>query len=280
MFIRTDVGIASEHLFYDVDYIVYCEGPEQSDTSASLDELFWTTVLTAQGIRCKCKSVGSKSNVRPIAEKVANSDLPNTIAALDRDYDDGFGDTIDHPRVVYTFGYSWENDVAQTINLEVCASLFFDTLDYKLLGDSLEEYRTKQISSLKRACLVDIAYVRSSHALFDRQKPMAIISQKPGPEPKVNQANLLAGARRIGRNNRVLPITLPIQIYDPFVEFYGKAISKLIYFWFAFAASKFASARKAPYDTFMSIAIRTANLGGSGGRRDDYYAAICSNILA
>src|SRR5690606_19841105 len=147
----------------------------------------------------------------PIAEKILNTSVKNTIAVMDRDYDDKFGDTINHPNVIYTFGYSWENDVIQTLDLEICASLFFDTINLQFMADSLSEYRLKQASSLKRASSIDIAYMRSPRALFDREKPMAIISQRPGAEPKVNQPNLLAGAKRIGRANRVLP-SEPIQL--------------------------------------------------------------------
>lgn len=280
MFSRTDVGISSEHLFYDVDFVVYCEGPEQSDASASADELFWTEMLRANGLSCKCKSLGSKSEVKPIAEKVANGSVTKTIAAMDRDYDDLFGDLILHPNVLYTFGYSWESDVVDSLDFAICATLFFDSVSLHALANDLAEYKNRQKADLARACKIDISYVRSDQALFDRKKPMAIISQKAGSEPVINKTNLLSGAKKIGRQNRVLPNSMPKQISEPFKTFYGKAVSKMIYFWFAFLSSKFLSSRKVPYDAFMSIATRTASLGQTTSPRDVYYAHICGKVVS
>lgn len=278
MFARTDAGISSEYLFYGVDFVVYCEGLEQTGASASADELFWTTVLQAQGVKCKCKSMGSKSNVLPIAEKIRSESISKTIAAMDRDYDDVFCDLILHPNVLYTFGYSWENDVLQTLDIGISAAMFFDTVDLNSVSDRFAAFQSKQASTVSRACMIDIAYVRSAQALFDRQKPMAIISQKPGCEPTINRANLLAGAKRIGRGHRVLPVQLPTEIDAPFLSFYGKGISKLIFHWFVHVSASFSSARKVPYDTFMSIAVRTSNLGYAEHPRDIYYADMCRKI--
>lgn len=270
MFVRTDVGISSEHLFYDVEFMVYSEGPRRDDDGATLDELFWSLLFSALGVRCKCKSVGGKSDVRPLAEKVASSHLTRTIVTMDRDYDDLFELMIDHPNVVYTYGYSWENDALLTVDAGLASALFFDMVDVATLATELDTYLAGLSVTLRRTCLLDIAYFRCDESLFDREKPLAIINQRRGFPPSINIANVLAGIRRIGRPNGVgLPVGLIVP--DPKRCFYGKAIAKIVYYWFIYMSEGLASARKAPFDTFMSVVLRTAELGRSQHGRDIYY---------
>lgn len=279
MFVRTDVGISSEHLFYDVEFVVYSEGPERNDDGATHDELFWSLLFGALGVRCKCKSVGGKSNVRPLAAKVAAGHLTRTIVTMDRDYDDLFGLMIDHPNVVYTYGYSWENDALLTIDAGLASALFFDVVDVAAIANELEAYLDGLTVTLRRTCFIDIAYFRCEGSLFDRDKPLAIINQRKGHPPSINISNVLAGTRRIGRVNDVgLPAGLVVA--DPVRSFYGKAIAKIAYFWFVYMSEGIASARKASFDAFMSLILRTAELGQSQHDRDVYYSERVAQLVA
>lgn len=56
------------------------------------------------------KSLGSKDNLLPYAKDIADAKIANTIVVMDRDHDHHRQCIINHPCIIYTYGYSWEND--------------------------------------------------------------------------------------------------------------------------------------------------------------------------
>ncbi|WP_079202650.1 DUF4435 domain-containing protein [Pseudomonas sp. CC6-YY-74] len=123
MFLRSNSGLSNFHAFFDVDYLIYSEGgnpskepAEGDDETWSIDSIFWRSVFRRflPGVKIKIKSLGSKECVRPYAEKIAANLIENSIAVFDRDYDSYRGEIIEHPHVLYTHGYSWENDACRS----------------------------------------------------------------------------------------------------------------------------------------------------------------------
>ncbi len=129
MFKRTAQGLANEHLFHRVDYMVYCEGEGIDNFSLSLDEVFWSKVFSAASKTVRIMSIGSKTNAKDILRDVRGGILRNTIVALDSDYGFFFEDIPEHPHVFFTHGYSWESDVVQDIDFEKALALFCDVRD-------------------------------------------------------------------------------------------------------------------------------------------------------
>lgn len=123
-FSRTASGLSNVAKFYGVDCIVYAEGRTQvCDTDpGSLDLVFWTRIFDRYAptlnVRVVCR--GSKDELLQIASQVASGIVSNVAVALDRDYDPELGRMVNHSAVVYTYGYSWENDVW---NLDTILSL-------------------------------------------------------------------------------------------------------------------------------------------------------------
>ena len=54
---------------------------------------------------------GGKPILERLAKNIIENDTANTIVAMDSDYDELLGDYIVDARVLYTRGYSWENDL-------------------------------------------------------------------------------------------------------------------------------------------------------------------------
>lgn len=117
---RTRSGLQNSHLFYDVDYVVYVEGgtlsrkeQDSGNHTGSLDVTFWKTLFEwfSGSTTYKFKARGSKTQLLPIADDVEAHDTPNIVVAMDRDFDFHTGRLRKHPRIIYTRGYSWENDV-------------------------------------------------------------------------------------------------------------------------------------------------------------------------
>src|SRR6185437_15614878 len=143
-FHRTPGGLFNLRYFLKVDGVIYVEGGESftaeqimngSYTAESHDIHFWRTVFRACGSSLKLafRAVGSKTNLQKLARLVDNGEVTGTLVAMDRDYDHLFGNKISSPQVLYTYGYSWENDVWTTAIIE--------ELFYCVTGSDLE--RTK-----------------------------------------------------------------------------------------------------------------------------------------
>jgi hypothetical protein len=134
-FERTANGLSNAHLFYSVDFIIYVEGKyaEQNNDLVSYDQYFWKSVseVVAPDTTFKVLSRGGKPALLSIAHEIILGNISNTLVALDRDYDLECENQLSHPRVIYTLGYSWENDVWH------CDGLL-GVLDELFLGDEIK----------------------------------------------------------------------------------------------------------------------------------------------
>lgn len=120
-FTRTNSGINNQHIFYDVEYIVFVEGGNPISiediernifNSHSIDMIFWKEILNKiKPSRYKFKAIGSKSALKILAEKITENNLQNILIAMDQEFDMVYNKNINHKNILYTFGYSWENDV-------------------------------------------------------------------------------------------------------------------------------------------------------------------------
>ncbi|MQW88219.1 DUF4435 domain-containing protein [Sinorhizobium saheli] len=115
-FERSPDGIANRALFLDADYVAYHEGSE--DDAFSLDMLFWSNLAERlkPGINIRFLPSGSKSDITQMADSF-DSVPSNTLFLLDRDYDDVIGVIRQDRNIIYTYGYSFENDLARQDNI-------------------------------------------------------------------------------------------------------------------------------------------------------------------
>lgn len=117
------MGRSNRALFYGVDRIVYVEGGrDDKGPVEAFDGLFWKHIFNifCPSLKVKILPRGGKESVLEFAEAL-NEDSRNVIVAVDRDYDGILGKMIDNPNVLYTFGYSFENDI---FSREVLVDLF------------------------------------------------------------------------------------------------------------------------------------------------------------
>lgn len=122
-FTRTRSGLSNLALFFKVDYIVYTEGGNVSYSFAdvldgkfndnSVDIKFWHVIFNKHGFNKKVyfRALGSKSSLKEICNRITSGDISNVIVTLDSDLDEFIGTKFDSPFILYTRGYSWENDV-------------------------------------------------------------------------------------------------------------------------------------------------------------------------
>ncbi|GGK79333.1 hypothetical protein [Amphritea balenae] len=143
-FTRTSSGLTNNSLFYGVDLIIYTEGGNKSYTAdevlrgagseQSVDIKFWSNVLVKHGLtsNIKFKALGSKTCAKEICRLLSEGEIENVAVAVDSDLDDFIGVKIDSPFVLYTKGYSWENDVYRN-------DLVKDQIESLIFKNGLEE---------------------------------------------------------------------------------------------------------------------------------------------
>lgn len=201
---RTASGLANEHLFYSVDYVVYVEGgcPRSladilagAYDSSSDDVRFWRAIfeIYLPDKRCKFKAVGSKPVLVQLARSLNNAPGQRTLVCMDRDFDIHTGNLINHNAVYYTYGYSWENDVW---NFDVLEKVFYILCP----GCPIEINVTREIRAWWNQLSLDLRWpvyadffllLRGHSYRGIRGKPRRIISTTPGG-PQLNIRQLRA----------------------------------------------------------------------------------------
>ncbi|WBU53886.1 DUF4435 domain-containing protein [Paracoccus sp. SCSIO 75233] len=278
MFTRSKQGIENEHLFYNVDFVVYCEGKKVDGEGSSLDEVFWQRVFSENGLSVHCRSYGSKSEVMPLAEKIISEEISHVLVAMDRDYDDMRGISINHPKVFYTYGYSWESDVIADFQFAAALSLFATTNRRQIIKNELHVFRNNLSHKLKRVCALDFKYIGHKDKLFDRLKPMSIISTSANQEPHVKTSALLDKAKKMGSFQTG---ALPAATYRALCgvrTFFGKVVSRLIFHWFAYRTKRINGSRKVKYEMFMNLLSSTLDMKSLNVPRNQYYSALVSRL--
>jgi hypothetical protein len=278
MFTRSNQGIENEHLFYNVDFVVYCEGKEVDGEGSSLDEVFWERVLSENGLAVHCKSMGGKSVVKPLAEKIVREGISCVLVAMDRDYDDMLGLAIDHPQVLYTYGYSWESDVVLDFDFTAALSLFATTNRRQAIRNEFNEFRENLSQRLKRVCALDFKYIRHEEKLFDRLKPMSIIATPGNYEPYLRTSALLSSAKEIGSFQSG---DLPEVIYSSLCgvrSFFGKVVSRLVFHWFSYRTRRINGSRRVVYEAFMNLLSSTLNMQQLDVPRNQYYSGLVAKL--
>lgn len=122
-FTRTNSGLSNLILFYDVDFIVFTEGGcksysfndicEGKFNEQSIDIKFWACVFKKYNLNKKVqfRALGSKNSSEKICKLIESNQVRNIIVARDSDLDHFYDCKYKSPYILYTHGYSWENDV-------------------------------------------------------------------------------------------------------------------------------------------------------------------------
>lgn len=278
MFLRTSSGLSSEHLFHGVSLVVYCEGLPSEGEGCSLDELFWSVVLSQNGISAHCKSQGAKPDLLKIAATIIQDDIKHVAIAMDRDYDSIRGTALNDSRALYTYGYSWESDTFSDFNHLHVITLFATTSEKPRISQDLKKYLDKNATKLRRLAALDFKYISSPTPLFDRKRPMSILHAPKNSEPAIKVQDILNSAREIGRFQ-----TGPIQRehyqqLDGLTAFYGKAVARLVYHWLTFRTRKISTSRTVHFDAFAATAIETLSISHANSKRNEHYKAMLAKL--
>lgn len=199
IFVRTNSGLSNSRLFFKVDATIYVEGGDSVNiddvkngqfSSSSSDVRFWQSLFSYYFPEKKFQfcCVGSKETVKKIANDIKSKKIFNVIVAMDRDFDHINGKKIISENVLYTYGYSWENDSWNDFTILQSFCSLSGSCKNNIEN---EELLTKNISSsfffkIRRAVFIDAILSQYNCSLFDRKKPNRYIMIPDNGNPQVN----------------------------------------------------------------------------------------------
>ena len=222
---RTPGGISNEHLFYSAEAVVYVEGGDGAAAApgGSLDVLFWRGLFDVflTGRRFYFKPRGGKQTLLKIADGIENGTVKAAIVCLDRDHDHIQG-LRTAAGILYTRGYSWENDVwlADTVEEEFYALCGVDRGSTPVriqIDDSLRDF----VGRARWAVRADALAAVCSRAVIPRGNFRCITPPEKG-WPKVDRAFLKSCVRRTRSDVPGVSVRLPSYIrVDTLRDVYG-----------------------------------------------------------
>ena len=199
-FIRTKSGISNQHLFYQADFIVFVEGGNHTYTIPEIeknnynefsnDMLFWERIFAKfkKNKKIKFKAVGSKYTVCKIAEKIIKDNILTVYAAMDKDFDDILGNLKQHKNVIYTNGYSWENDVW---NADLIKSIMKDLTAVTINEIDIDTLYNKFLKEIKIGVYADGYQFSKGSSFFPRPSGhMRIINCNSSFEPHLLKSEI------------------------------------------------------------------------------------------
>lgn len=219
-FHRTASGLSNLYLFQGVEVVVFVEGGrtctlaevlQGTFTAGCSDVKFWHELFEyfRPGLKVHFRAVGSKSTLNSIATLVSTGTVHRVVVCMDRDFDDCCGTLINSPNVMYTFGYSWENDVWSR---EIVVDVFefysnnpnSTSLAKQEIADRFEEFSRFVRSSVR----IDAVLAVNSFPLLKREHFQAIISSPNAGAPQmhydrrrslIRQARLKRGTNKLSK---------------------------------------------------------------------------------
>lgn len=223
-FTRTSSGLANQCLFYNVDAVVFTEGGNVSWSiediksgrdnfnDKSIDILFWRKLFNKfkSDINLKFKAVGSKTTVSAIALEIQTNNITTVIAAMDSEFDSFYNNKIEHPNILYTRGYSWENDVWDSgVTISILEDLSGETIDHEIVENCINDFH----EAIYDGVCADAVLFGSDSSFLPRKRHLKCVmcSEHAAPivksefiEVLINEIGLdIEDAREFAVNNQI-----------------------------------------------------------------------------
>ena len=197
-FTRTASGLNNQHLFYNVDFIVFVEGGQSFTkqeidqghfNETSIDVIFWKAIFsTFRPAKYKFKAVGSKTAVKKVAEDIIQNNLTTVFTAMDQEFDMVLNNNLNHPNILYTHGYSWENDVW---NEDVISNIIFRLSAIETQTEIILSNFNRFIQDVKFLVYCDAYMFSKGSSYIPRPTHMRLFSVNGSVPPELNRLELL-----------------------------------------------------------------------------------------
>jgi len=267
-FRRTESGLSNSYLFFGVDAVVYLEGGSslcRNDvnkgdyTDATHDIRFWQTVfsLYRPDKTFKFCSIGSKETVSSIAQDILDGKIVNVIAAMDRDFDHINHRLLISSNVIYTHGYSWENDAWNEMSLKEAFCVLSGACKTKMQieTDIIEKYYNDLALCLRGPTRMDAVLSQHENSFYNRGSYMRYVKIEQNGQPAVDReqikSSMLDVRQRIGK-----PIVRKSPfVISPLVDCFGHLFAEYAYRILVFLLEKVRNNPKIPKDYATSMIV-------------------------
>jgi len=175
-FTRTSSGIANQHIFNQANIVVYVEGEGTISPAGAIDIALWREFFSFYfpTLNFHFKSLGGKPHALAMADKIMASSIPNSLVAMDRDYDELFGAMIKDDRVFYTYGYGSENDLFHRTSFAGLARALLPGLgDHDTEAAVITRHIETTAKDGKIAAIADQVTNCRHVSIIDRKKPQS-----------------------------------------------------------------------------------------------------------
>ncbi|MER8628604.1 DUF4435 domain-containing protein [Mesorhizobium opportunistum] len=219
MFERTRSGQENRAVFLGADIVCYVEGGGgNGDTSP--DVTFWSRVFTVTrpDLKIRCVARGGKPILERLARDIVDNNIKSVMVAMDSDYDDYRGRKIVDHRIMYTYGYSLENDLLTFENFVIAASgiFHFQPDNQEIRSFMLSAFDSITIA-LKRPMLLDFYALCSGSSVLPREAPGRVLTiDALTGLPSVNRSQILKLCSEANQNTRPSRNALlpgPVDVY-------------------------------------------------------------------
>ncbi|MBS7815951.1 DUF4435 domain-containing protein [Wohlfahrtiimonas chitiniclastica] len=148
-FTWSDEALDIKPQFYNVDIILYVEGVD--------DIRFWEIIFEKfASFNVHVEDLGGCEEVKEMARKILSGDIRKAIASLDRDLGEFDNQLIQHPNILYTYGYAIENTlITSNILTKVIRSLG-KYKDREINKSEIEDWLQKLYLNMKDLIILDI----------------------------------------------------------------------------------------------------------------------------
>ncbi|MEP1441595.1 MAG: DUF4435 domain-containing protein [Hyphomicrobiales bacterium] len=271
-FTRGTRGRNAYHIFYDVDVIAYVEGDD--------DVSFWKTIIKAYDgaeflPKMKFKPQGGKLPLLGFADEIIDGSITKSLVFMDRDYDDFLGLMKQHPAIIYTYGYSWENDVLSLSALiEYIQLISKADADHSRTNEELESFLTAHVNSGEKLLKLDIPATYHGSPIQNKQNKTELTI--------VTDQELKFCPKKITEKVAIVncePTFTPL-CSDFLSEFHGHTLIWIFYNQAIYIAKKFGRVIGTSLDLFVSYLLQNCHKNlEENSERSGYYEVKCSNIF-
>ncbi|MCX2431116.1 DUF4435 domain-containing protein [Pedobacter sp. GR22-10] len=198
-FTRTISGLNNQHRFYNVDFIVFLEGGNESYNKEQVyqgrfsteteDIIFWQRIFEVfrPNRKLKFKSIGSKQTLKAISEDILQGNLTKIILTMDNEFDEVLNQRIDHPQIYYTYGYSWENDIW---NSEIIVEVIREITAINITSDEIEYNFSQFLKNIDLAVKADGHLFSINSSFFPKKGHLFCVNCMPTDLPTILEESI------------------------------------------------------------------------------------------
>ncbi|MBO9379827.1 hypothetical protein GG804_23945 [Sphingomonas histidinilytica] len=178
MFERSKSGQQNRAIFLNATITCYVEGGG-GRRDAAPDISFWNCIFSIfrPDLKIRCVPRGGKPVLERLAREVIEKDIANTLVAMDSDYDAILGHRIIDRRILYSHGYSWENDALHSGAIKgIYQALTHCAQVTRAVRQYLSSAVKKAFDELRVAIKADFYALTAGSSVLPRDAPGRIVA--------------------------------------------------------------------------------------------------------